>query len=119
MSGTPHSGLALGVRAGTAGADAVIAPHEIEATFVSLFNNGFSAQDFPASLVLQHVPELRFKPITRFENAWRAGERPLPADYLDFTGAERRALLVELVHADLHYRLNRGRAFFTSPEIDP
>ena len=43
-----------------------------EASFVSLFNNGFSSQDFPASLVLQHVPELRFRPITRFERLPRA-----------------------------------------------
>jgi acetyl-CoA C-acetyltransferase len=53
--------------------DAGIAPAEVEASFVSLFNNGFSAQDFPASLVLQHVPELRFRPITRFENACASG----------------------------------------------
>ena len=46
---------------------------EVEASFVSLFNNGFSAQDFPASLVLQHVPELRFRPITRYENACASG----------------------------------------------
>ena len=37
----------IGRVAGAAIADAGIAPHEIEATFVSLFNNGFSAQDFP------------------------------------------------------------------------
>ena len=48
-------------------------PTDVEASFVSLFNNGFSAQDFPASLVLQHVPELRFRPITRFENACASG----------------------------------------------
>ena len=53
--------------------DAGIAPAEVEASFVSLFNNGFSAQDFPASLVLQHVPELRFRPITRYENACASG----------------------------------------------
>src|SRR4029079_11738820 len=53
--------------------DAGIAPSEVEASFVSLFNNGFSAQDFPASLVLQHVPELRFRPITRFESACASG----------------------------------------------
>jgi acetyl-CoA C-acetyltransferase len=53
--------------------DAGIAPTDVEASFVSLFNNGFSAQDFPASLVLQHVPELRFRPITRFENACASG----------------------------------------------
>jgi acetyl-CoA C-acetyltransferase len=63
----------IGRVARTAIEDAGIAPTEVEATFVSLFNNGFSAQDFPASLVLQHVPELRFRPITRFENACASG----------------------------------------------
>jgi acetyl-CoA C-acetyltransferase len=53
--------------------DAGIAPADVEAGFVSLFNNGFSAQDFPASLVLQHVPELRYRPITRYENACASG----------------------------------------------
>src|SRR5581483_12387711 len=41
--------------------DAGVAPAEIAAVFVALFNNGFSKQDFPSSLVLQSVPELRFK----------------------------------------------------------
>ncbi|MDQ2803158.1 MAG: thiolase domain-containing protein, partial [Pseudomonadota bacterium] len=63
----------IGRVAGAAIADAAIGPAEIDATFVSLFNNGFSAQDFPASLVLQHLPELRFKPATRFENACASG----------------------------------------------
>src|ERR1700751_4315701 len=63
----------IGRVAGAAIEDAGIAPTEIEASFVSLFNNGFSKQDFPASLVLQHVPELRFRPITRYENACASG----------------------------------------------
>ncbi|OJW24836.1 MAG: acetyl-CoA acetyltransferase [Rhodospirillales bacterium 69-11] len=63
----------IGRVAGAAIADAGVAAHDIDATFVSLFNNGFSAQDFPASLVLQHVPEMRFKPITRYENACASG----------------------------------------------
>jgi len=63
----------IGRVAGAAIADAGIAPAEIDASFVGLFNNGFSAQDFPASLVLQHLPELRFKPATRFENACASG----------------------------------------------
>src|SRR3954449_8400733 len=63
----------IGRVAGAAIEDAGIAPGEIEASFVSLFNNGFSKQDFPASLVLQHVPELRFTPITRYENACASG----------------------------------------------
>lgn len=59
--------------AGAAIADAGIAPAEIDAVFVGLFNNGFSRQDFPASLVLQSVPELRFKPASRHENACASG----------------------------------------------
>ena len=63
----------IGRVARTAIEDAGIAPTDVEGTFVSLFNNGFSKQDFPASLVLQHVPELRFRPITRYENACASG----------------------------------------------
>jgi hypothetical protein len=48
--------------------------------------------------------------LQRFEDAWRAGQRPNLADYLPADGPERRALLVELVHADLHYRLELGEA---------
>jgi WD40 repeat protein len=46
--------------------------------------------------------------LQRFEDAWRGGGRPAPEDYLPADGPERRALLVELVHADLHYRLQAG-----------
>src|ERR1700744_2156992 len=63
----------IGRVAGAAIEDAGVAATDIDATFVSLFNNGFSKQDFPASLVLQHVPDLRFKPITRYENACASG----------------------------------------------
>lgn len=63
----------IGRVAGSAIADAGIEAHEVDATFVSLFNNGFSNQDFPSSLVLQHLPDLRFRPITRYENACASG----------------------------------------------
>jgi acetyl-CoA C-acetyltransferase len=63
----------IGRVANAAIADAGIAPHDVEGTFLSLFNNGFSNQDFPSSLVLQSVPELRYTPITRFENACASG----------------------------------------------
>src|SRR5580698_2886336 len=63
----------IGRVAGQAVADAGIAPGDVDAIFVSLFNNGFSAQDFPSSLVLQSLPELRFKPSTRYENACASG----------------------------------------------
>src|SRR3954454_4616353 len=85
----------IGRVAGAAIADAGIAPHEIEATFVSLFNNGFSAQDFTASLVLQHVPELRFRPITRYENACASGSAAIHSarDFL-LSGRGRFALVI-------------------------
>jgi len=50
-----------------------IAAHEIGAIFVGHFNNGFQKQDFPSSLVFQSVPELRFTPATRYENACASG----------------------------------------------
>jgi acetyl-CoA C-acetyltransferase len=59
--------------AGAAIADAGVAPGEVDGVFVGLFNNGFSKQDFPASLVMQAIPELRFKPATRYENACATG----------------------------------------------
>jgi tetratricopeptide (TPR) repeat protein/tRNA A-37 threonylcarbamoyl transferase component Bud32 len=48
--------------------------------------------------------------LLRFEDAWRAGDRPDLADFLPADGPERRALLVELVQEDLYYRLAAGEA---------
>jgi acetyl-CoA C-acetyltransferase len=59
--------------AGRAIEDAGIAPAEVDAVFVGLFNNGFDKQDFPSSLVLQSLPELRFTRSTRYENACATG----------------------------------------------
>ena len=53
--------------------DAGISPAEIDAGFVGVFGEGFTPQGFPASLLLQSVPEMRFKPITRYENACATG----------------------------------------------
>lgn len=75
--------------------DAGIAPAEIDAVFVALFNNGFSKQDFPSSLVLQSVPELRFKRATRYENACASGSAAVHGarDFLA-AGRGRFALVV-------------------------
>ena len=75
--------------------DAGIEPDEIDSVFVGNFNSGFSKQDFPASLVMQAVPELRFKPATRCENACASGSAALFAarHRLAATG-ERFALVV-------------------------
>ena len=69
-------------------ADAGIEPAEVDAAFVGVFNAGFSKQDFFASLLLQHVPELRFKPTTRYENACATGSAAIHGA-IDFLAAKR------------------------------
>jgi acetyl-CoA C-acetyltransferase len=85
----------IGRVAGSAIADAGITPTEIDAVFVGLFNNGFSKQDFPSSLAFQSVPELRFKPATRTENACASGSAAIYAarDFLA-AGRGRFALVI-------------------------
>src|SRR5205823_14863303 len=46
--------------------------------------------------------------IEAFEEAWRQGRSPAVADYARAEGPVRRGLLVELVHADLEFRLKAG-----------
>jgi acetyl-CoA C-acetyltransferase len=94
-SEAPDVETLIGEVAGAAVADAGVAPGEIDAVFVSLFNNGFSKQDFPSSLVLQHLPELRFKPATRYENACASGSAAVHGarDFLA-AGRGRFALVV-------------------------
>jgi serine/threonine protein kinase len=47
--------------------------------------------------------------LERFEDAWRRGQRPALVDYLrEVKPEEQYCLLVELVHADLDYRLRTG-----------
>jgi hypothetical protein len=54
---------------------------------------------------------LRREPIIRrFEDAWRRGPPPAIDDFLPPNPADRRAVLIELVHADLEYRLKAGEA---------
>jgi acetyl-CoA C-acetyltransferase len=68
--------------------DAGIEPAEVDAAFVGVFNGGFSKQDFFSSLLLQTVPELRFKPSTRYENACATGSAAIHGA-LDFLAARR------------------------------
>ncbi len=81
--------------AGAAIADAGIEADEIDGTFVGLFNNGFSRQDFPSSLALQSVDALRFKPATRYENACASGSAAIHGarDFLA-AGRGRFALVI-------------------------
>jgi serine/threonine protein kinase/predicted ATPase len=48
--------------------------------------------------------------IKAFEEAWQLGRKPEIADFLQSAGEMRSALVVELVHADLEFRLKSGEA---------
>jgi len=78
--------------------DAGLATTDVEALTVGLFNNGFSAQDFPASLAFNAVPEWRFLPAVRVENACATGSAAIHAarDMI----AARRARVVVVVGAE-------------------
>ena len=72
LEGEDLESLICGV-ASDAVADAGVEPEDVDAVYVGLFNHGFSAQDFPASLVIQADDRFRFKPATRVENACATG----------------------------------------------
>ena len=54
-------------------ADAGIEPREVDAIYLGTFGGALVRQAFPASLVLQAHPDLRFKPATHVENACATG----------------------------------------------
>ena len=72
LEGEDIESLICGV-ASDAVADAGVAPEDVDAIYVGLFNNGFSPQDFPSSLVFQADDRFRFTPATRVENACATG----------------------------------------------
>lgn len=71
--------------------DAGVAPAEIGGVFVGLFNGGFQKQDFPSSLPLQSVPELRWARASRHENACATGSAAIHGA-LDWLAAGRGRL---------------------------
>ena len=50
--------------------------------------------------------------IKAFEAAWRRGDAPAIEEYLRTEGSERSALLVELVHIELEFRLKSGESVY-------
>ncbi|WP_236571427.1 acetyl-CoA acetyltransferase [Rhodovarius lipocyclicus] len=91
----PDTEALIGLVARQAIEHAGLEPRDIDAVFLGHFNAGFQKQDFTASLVLQAVPELRFRPVTRYENACATGSAAIHGA-LDFLGAGRgkRVLVV-------------------------
>lgn len=84
----------LGAVANAALADAGIAADEVDAAYVGVLNGGFSRQDFPSPLLLQSTEGLRFKPITRVENACATGSAALHAAINHIEAGRGRLVLV-------------------------
>jgi tetratricopeptide (TPR) repeat protein/tRNA A-37 threonylcarbamoyl transferase component Bud32 len=61
------------------------------------------------------VPE---EAVQRFEDAWLRGDDPNIDAYLTGEGQTRRALLIELVHTELEYRLKAGQSARVEAYID-
>jgi acetyl-CoA C-acetyltransferase len=79
---------------GSALSDAGVDAADIDEVYVGHFNAGFSKQDFPASLVLQSEPQLRFKPATRVENACATGSAAIHAGLRSIAARRSRLVLV-------------------------
>ena len=84
----------LGSVAKNAVADAGIDASEVDAAYVGMLNVGFSRQDFPSPLLLESLPELRFKPITRLENACATGSAAIHAGINYIESGKGRIVLV-------------------------
>ncbi|MGF1628733.1 MAG: acetyl-CoA acetyltransferase [Kiloniellaceae bacterium] len=74
--------------------DAGIGPDEVDEIFVGHFNEGFSRQAFPSSLVLQSDDRLRFKPATRVENACASGSAAVYQGLRAIAARQARFVLV-------------------------
>jgi len=74
--------------------DAGLKPADIDEIFIGTMNAGFVRQEFPASLVLQADPALRFKPVTRVENACATGSAAIHQGLNSIEAKRARKVLV-------------------------
>jgi acetyl-CoA C-acetyltransferase len=74
--------------------DAGMEPREIDEIFIGTMNAGFQRQEFPASLVLQADPALRFKPATHVENACATGSAAIHQGLNAIAARRARKVLV-------------------------
>jgi acetyl-CoA C-acetyltransferase len=84
----------IGQVVGAALADAGVAAADIDEVFVGQINAGFARQEFPSSLVMQTVPELRFKRSTRVENACATGSAAIHGGLNSIAAKKARLVLV-------------------------
>jgi len=74
--------------------DAGLAPADIDEIFVGTMNAGFVRQEFPSSLALQADAALRFKPVTRVENACATGSAAIHQGLNSIEAKRARKVLV-------------------------
>jgi len=74
--------------------DAGLMPAEIDEIFIGTMNAGFVRQEFPSSLALQADPALRFKPVTRVENACATGSAAIHQGLNSIEAKRARKVLV-------------------------
>jgi acetyl-CoA C-acetyltransferase len=93
-----HDGLTLEELIASAARGALehagVAAGDVDEMFLGHFNAGFSAQDFTASLILQADPGLRFKPVSRLENACATGSAAIHAAIRAIESKRARITLV-------------------------
>src|SRR6202012_5299791 len=75
-------------------ADAGVSGADIDAVYLGTMNGGFVKQEFPASLVFQADPELRFKPATRVENACATGSAAVQQGIRAIASGQAKIVLV-------------------------
>jgi len=83
----------IGRVAGEAIADAGLEASAIDAIYVGNFG-GFEKQSFPASFALNADPALRFKPVTRVENACATGSAAVHMGLKEIASGQSRFVLV-------------------------
>ncbi len=84
----------IGEVATRAVADAGLEPDDIDEILLGTYNEGFSPQGFPSSLVLQADRRFRFKPATRVENACATGSAAIHQGLKSIAARRARFVLV-------------------------
>ena len=84
----------MGAAAKEALAHAGVEARDIDEVVVSHFNQGMDPQGFPASLPIQALPELRYKPATRVENACASGSAALHQGIKSIAAGSAKLVLV-------------------------
>ncbi len=74
--------------------DAGLGVDDVDEVVVGHFNEGFSAQAFPSSLVFQSDDRFRFKPSTRVENACATGSAAIHQGLKSIAAKQARCVLV-------------------------